>query len=156
MEETQPRSGIDDRLPVGLSLFEPAPARRRPRRALQEQIGVLAELLAEVEPWGEGLDVLDLGFRDDVEHVLGPLLDEGHEGAVAEGAVGPAEGEVVGEGRDGDGEVGDDVAGAPEVAEVGALAVDEGEARYLSNDQRGSTAETWQLIPKSYRTRLRI
>lgn len=67
-------------------------------------------------------------FADGGEDVAGPLLDEGHEGAVAEGAVGPAEGEVVGEGGDGDAEVGGYAAGwGPEVVEGGAVC-DEWEA----------------------------
>jgi hypothetical protein len=36
-----------------------------------------------------------LRFGDDAEHVGRPALDEGHEGAMAEWAVGAAEGEVV-------------------------------------------------------------
>lgn len=90
---------------------------------------MLAELLAQVQAGGEGLDVLDLRLGDDVEHVFRPLLDEGHEGTVAEGTVGTAEGEVVREGGDRDGEVGYYVSWAPELAEVDALAVNEGEAR---------------------------
>lgn len=129
MEERQPRPGIYHRLPVRLALLEPAPTRTRPRRALQEQIRVPPELTTQVHARRERLDILDLRLADDVEHVARPLLDEGHEAAVAERAVGPAEGEVVGEGGHGDGEVGDDVARRPEVAEVDAGAVEEGEAR---------------------------
>ena len=58
--------------------------RRRPRRALQEQIGVLSEHLTDVHSRCEGLDVLDLSLGDNVEHVLRPLLDEWHEAACSE------------------------------------------------------------------------
>ena len=44
----------------------------------------------------DGFDVLELAFVDAFEDVLCPFFDEVHEGAVAEGAVGAAVGEVVG------------------------------------------------------------
>jgi len=128
MHERQPRSRIHNRLPICPTLLEPTTARTCPGRALQEQIRVPTELVREVEAWSVGFDVLDLGFGDGVEHVFGPLFDQRHEAAVAEGAIGAAEGEVVGEGRDADGEVGGDIVWSPEVFEVDSLAVDEGEA----------------------------
>jgi len=134
MQEMQPRAGIQHGLPAFLAaavaaLLEPAAARGGPGSALEEEVGVLAKIGGGAGGGREGFDVFGLQFGDDVEHVGGPDFDEGHEGSVAEGAVGAAEGEVVGEARDAETEVGGEVVGAgPEVAQVDAGAVDDGEA----------------------------
>lgn len=129
LQEMQAAARVYDHLSVLPPLLKPAPTRARPRRPLQEQIRVGAELAAEVQPRGVGLDILDLGLLDGVEHVARPALDQRHEAAVAERAVRPAEAEVVGEARHADGQVRRHaVVGAPEVAEVDAVAADEGEA----------------------------
>lgn len=44
----------------------------------------------------DGFDILDLSFADTSEDVLGPLLNQVHEGAVTERTVGSTVGEVVG------------------------------------------------------------
>lgn len=54
---------------------------------------MLAEVEGGAEGGGDGFEVFELVFADYFEHVVGPALDEGHEGAVAEGAVGAAEGD---------------------------------------------------------------
>lgn len=88
MQEMQARPGVNDRLaallgaPVG-ALLEPTPAGRSPRRALEEQVGVLAEILRGAAEGRQGFEVLDLCLRYHVEHVRRPVLDQGHEGAVA-------------------------------------------------------------------------
>lgn len=67
---------------------------------------MLAEHKTAGQRGGQRFYVLDLGFCDGREDVARPDLDEGAEGAVAEGAVGAAVGEVIGEGGDADAEVG--------------------------------------------------
>jgi hypothetical protein len=95
---------------------------------LEEQIGVLAELLRWSHSWSEGFDVFDLAFGNDLEDVAGPLLDEGHEGSVAEWTIGAAERESIGECGDTDAEVRcHAVRGTPEIAQVGVVG-DEGKA----------------------------
>jgi len=66
---------------------------------------VLSELQRGAEFGSEGLYVFDLAFCDGVEDVTCPLLNEGDEGPVAEGAVRPTEGESVGEVWDSDAKV---------------------------------------------------
>ena len=67
---------------------------------------MLPELPCSVKLGGHGFYVLGLELADGGEHVTCRLLDERHETSVAEGAVGSAEEEVVGEGGDADAEVG--------------------------------------------------
>jgi hypothetical protein len=89
---------------------------------LEEQIGVLAELLRWSHSWSEGSDVFDLAFGNDLEDVAGPLLDEGHKGSVAEWTIGAAERESIGECRNADAEVRcHAVRGTPEIAQVGVV-----------------------------------
>jgi hypothetical protein len=115
-------------LAVRFALFEPRTTRRGPSSALEEQIGVLAELLRWSHSRSERFDVFDLAFGNDLKDVAGPLLDEGHEGSVAEWTVGAAEREGIGKCGDADAEIGcHAVRGTPEIAQVGAMG-DEGEA----------------------------
>lgn len=98
MQEMQPRPRVYGSLAIDLALLEPRATCARPGSTLQEQIRVLSKLLREVETGCEGFYILLLRFVDDVEHVLRPAFDQGHEAAVAEGAIGTAKGEVVGKG----------------------------------------------------------
>jgi hypothetical protein len=89
---------------------------------------MLAELLGGPHFWCEAFDVFDLAFGNDLEYVACPLLDEGHKGAVTEGAVRTAERKGIRECGDPHAEVGcHPVIGAPEIAKVGFVG-DEGEA----------------------------
>lgn len=67
---------------------------------------MLPELLGRGETRGQGFYVFQLAFCDGVEDVAGPLFDEGDEGAVAQGTVGAAVCECVGERGEPDAEVG--------------------------------------------------
>lgn len=125
----QPTSGINCSLAICFALLEPTPTGTCPRSPLEEQICVLPELPTRLPLGRERLDILLLRFRDDGEHVLRPALDQWHKRAMSKGAVRAAEGKVVGEGRDADGEVGGDAFGrGPDIFEVFAVSA-EGEAR---------------------------
>ena len=78
----QSTSRPNRRLAIRPALLEPAPTRTRPRRALQKQIRMLAELSCDIHLRRQRLDVFDLNLSDALEDVARPLLDERHEGPV--------------------------------------------------------------------------
>lgn len=107
---------------------------------------MLSKLFAGVHARRYRLDALDLSLGDNGMHVLCPTLDEGHERSVAEGSIGSAEGEVIRECGDRDGEVGcHAVCAAPELAEVGAVG-DEGEAREPGGVEAGGADDYVDVV----------
>ena len=111
---------------------------------------MLSELARCFHPRRQGLDVFDLHFGDALEDVARPLLDERHEGSVAEWSVWTAEGEGVGEGRDPDAEVRCHAVGtAPERAQVGAVC-DEGEARKPGGVEAGCADDHIDVVSSAF------
>lgn len=87
-KENHAGPGKDAEFPIQPALLEPASARTRPRRALEEEIGVLDEGVADLGPGRHGFDVLDLHLLRYCQDVLDDVLDERDEGAVAQRPVG--------------------------------------------------------------------
>lgn len=85
-----PRMQRHDRSVDG-AVLEPAPAVRRPRRALHEDGDVRVEVPDGGRFRGDGLDALRLHLLHHVDHVFRGVLEDGEDGAVADGRVGPEE-----------------------------------------------------------------
>jgi len=128
MQKMQPTPGPNRRLTHLLALFKPTPTPTRPRGTLQEQIRMPTKLSRDILFRRERFEIFNLRFANHIKHVCRPAFNQRHKTAMAERAVGSAEGEVVGEMGNGDGEVGGYTSfGRPDVAEVLAMFSAKGE-----------------------------
>lgn len=111
-----------------------------PDRLLHEGIFEFHEVGDGVGLGGEGRDVVRLEAVDELAHVVRLALYGRENGAVSNRAVGAEEDQVVWEVRGGDAEVGLRLLG-PDVLEVGALGVDDGEPRLERGVEAGGADE---------------
>lgn len=78
--------------PVLLSILEPRPAAPRPRSSRHKHVYVLAEVAHGVVCWRDGFDSFGLAFADDSRDVLGHMLRDCENAAVADGGIWTEEG----------------------------------------------------------------
>lgn len=77
--------------PINGSIFEPASAVRRPRRALHESGNMCVKVSHDLGFRGYGFYALGLHLFHDVDHVLCSVLEDGEYGSMADWSVGAKE-----------------------------------------------------------------